>query len=66
MRNKKTYPGIHNDKTGWTVDQVPDIYDKTTIAREPFGYFASHLPDGLKEKFIWINKETTKRATENC
>lgn len=54
----------HETCEGWTFDQVEQLYDKVTAAREPYGHLASHLSPELRERHARIYEAAVKQARE--
>jgi hypothetical protein len=50
---------------GWTKGQIEALYDKVTVAWEPYGHIVSSLPDDLREKHQRIYSAAIKYAREN-
>jgi hypothetical protein len=49
---------------GWTVGQLKALYDRVYDAWEPYQHMASLLPADMKETYLRIYTEATRRAKE--
>lgn len=50
------------DCAGWTAQGMEALYDKVSIAWEPYGHLVSNLPSELRERHARIYAEAVKRA----
>lgn len=49
---------------GWTTAAIEDLYNRVTIAWEPYGHLASNLPSELRQRHERIYTEAVRRARE--
>lgn len=49
---------------GWTVQGIEDLYDKVSVAWEPYGHLVSRLPPELRERHKRIYDEAIAKARE--
>lgn len=47
---------------GWTLAAIQDVYNKVTIAWEPYGHLVSRLPPELRERHQRIYSQAVRRA----
>ena len=50
------------DCAGWTVQGIEALYDKVTIAWEPYGHLASRLPQEMRERHARIYAAAIEKA----
>jgi len=48
--------------TGWTLQGIDSLYDKVSMAWEPYGHLASGLPPALRERHQRIYEAAVERA----
>jgi hypothetical protein len=47
---------------GWTVQGIDALYDKVTVAWEPYGHLVSNLPQQLRERHQRIYTAAVEQA----
>jgi len=47
---------------GWTVQGIDALYDKVTVAWEPYGHLVSNLPQELRERHHRIYTAAVEQA----
>lgn len=50
---------------GWTVEGIEVLYDKVTLAWEPYGHLVSKLPPALREKHSRIYAAAIQTARQH-
>lgn len=49
---------------GWSVAGIEDLYNKVTMAWEPYGHLVSKLPPELRQRHQRIYADAVRRARE--
>jgi hypothetical protein len=49
---------------GWNFDRLEELYDKVTVAWQPYGHLASRLSPDLRERHTRIYQEAVRAARE--
>jgi hypothetical protein len=47
---------------GWSLGQLDVLYDKVSLAWEPYGHLVSNLPSALRERHARIYQSAIERA----
>lgn len=50
------------DCAGWTIQGIDALYDKVSVAWEPYGHLVSRLPPELRERHARIYDEAVRQA----
>ena len=49
---------------GWSYGRIQALYDQVYQAWQPYGHLVSQLPEDMKERYLRIHREATRRARE--
>lgn len=52
----------HETCEGWNFDRLEELYDRVTVAWEPYGHLASRLPPELRERHTRIYEQAVRAA----